>query len=122
MRWNGVWVLGAAIAAVGFIAALTIQAFDIVSGPSQGAMAVCIGLMASGALIACLGVYLQRRADAPVTHKPKAAWKFGAAFARAQGQRRPFGQRAEYSTLPPPPAPRRNPAAARMLIPRAGQK
>jgi hypothetical protein len=101
MRWNGVSILGLTITVTGLGACAVIQAFDVASGPEGRAMALAIGTFASGALIACLGTYLARKAEHPSRPRAKSGWRFAGAERRTNRHTRNFGQRAEYGALPP---------------------
>jgi hypothetical protein len=97
MRWNGVFILGLGLTALGFCSVVWTSVFG---PPVAAAATISVALLAMGALVACLGTLLNR----PETFKRAArrgARLFAGRPSRNGANGRNFGQRQAYGALPP---------------------
>lgn len=98
MRWNGVFILGLGLTALGFVAVSVIHAFGPVS-PSAAALSV--GILAGGALVACIGTLLNRPRSVQTNRRQRRSRLFGGPSSQNGTAGRIFGQRHAYGALPP---------------------
>lgn len=98
MRWNGVFLLGLGLTALGFVAIVATHVFGPVA-PAAASLSVAI--LACGALVACLGTLLNRpgRSNARAYRRPSRL--FDGRSSQKGNAGRYFGQRKDYSALPP---------------------
>jgi hypothetical protein len=99
MRWNGVFVLGLGLAAIGFVWMAVVKLSGYAPETETRAMGLAISTLACGALVACLGSIMARRQNDPNYLKAPRRRRFEGRASKNGTASRHFGQRAEYSAL-----------------------
>jgi hypothetical protein len=98
MRWNGVFVLGLGLTAIGFAAMGWTYSFG---PPHPAAAKLSVAVLAIGALVACLGTLLNRPRAGQSNARRRGSRLFGGSPSRTGTFGRNFGQRKDYGALPP---------------------
>jgi hypothetical protein len=99
MRWNGVFLLGLGLTAIGFLAIAFVQVYGFEPEAAKRAMALSISVLACGALTACLGSLMGRHQREQPFRRARRPKLFTGQASKNGTTSRHFGQRAEYSAL-----------------------